>query len=161
MKKLKIYLDTTIVSYLYQLDTPDKMQDTLKLWELFKSGTYKAVLSDVTLREVNNCTEPKLSILTDYLNQIEYDVIIADEEAMIYADNIVHFGILTQKSFDDCTHIAAAVVSNCDIIASWNFKHIVNHKTIQGVKTISTANGYKDILIYTPTIIVEGESEDE
>lgn len=161
MKKLKVYLDTSIISYLYQQDAPDKMNDTIRLWALLKNGTYKAVLSDVTLREVNNCSEPKLSILTDYLNQIEYEFIIADDEAMSYADNIVHFGVLTQKSFDDCTHIAAAVVSNCDIIASWNFKHIVNHKTIQGVKTISTITGYKDILIYTPTIIVEGENANE
>ena len=27
MRKLKVYLDTSVVSYLYQLDTPEKMKD--------------------------------------------------------------------------------------------------------------------------------------
>lgn len=36
MKRLKVYLDTSVVSYLYQEDAPEKMQDTLSLWELFK-----------------------------------------------------------------------------------------------------------------------------
>ena len=26
MRKLKVYLDTSVVSYLYQLDTPEKMK---------------------------------------------------------------------------------------------------------------------------------------
>lgn len=36
MKRLKVYLDISVVSYLYQEDAPEKMQDTLSLWELFK-----------------------------------------------------------------------------------------------------------------------------
>lgn len=36
MCKLKVYLETSVVSYLYQLDTPEKMKDTLELWELFR-----------------------------------------------------------------------------------------------------------------------------
>ena len=35
MRKLKVYLDTSIVSYLDQQDAPDKMNETLRLWELF------------------------------------------------------------------------------------------------------------------------------
>lgn len=35
MKKLKVYLDTSVVSYLYQKDAYERMQDTLALWELF------------------------------------------------------------------------------------------------------------------------------
>ena len=35
LRKLKVYLDTSIVSYLDQQDAPDKMNETLRLWELF------------------------------------------------------------------------------------------------------------------------------
>ena len=41
---------------------------------------------------------------------------------------------MKQKSFDDCQHIAAALLAGCVIIISWNFKHIVNVKTVRGVK---------------------------
>ena len=35
-KKLKIYLDTSVVSYLQQEDVPEKMEITNRLWELFE-----------------------------------------------------------------------------------------------------------------------------
>jgi len=36
LRKLKVYLDTSIVSCLDQQDAPDKMNETLRLWELFR-----------------------------------------------------------------------------------------------------------------------------
>ena len=36
MIKLKIYLDTSVISHLQQEDVPEKMQETLELWEQFK-----------------------------------------------------------------------------------------------------------------------------
>jgi len=36
MPKPKIYLDTSIISHLHQLDVPEKMNDTLALWEDIK-----------------------------------------------------------------------------------------------------------------------------
>ena len=161
MKKLKIYLDTSVISHLDQQDAPEKMADTLKLWELFKTGKYEAVLSNITLEETYRCKEHKRLILMEYLNQIEYTVINTDLETIRIAEKFIDFGILRQKSFDDCTHIAAAIVSNCDVIVSWNFKHIVNHKTIQGVKVITTLEGYKDVVIYSPAFLIEEDNEDE
>ena len=38
-KKIKVYLDTTVVSYLWQLDAPVQMHQTLELWERFKEVT--------------------------------------------------------------------------------------------------------------------------
>lgn len=73
----------------------------------------------------------------------------------------INFGILKQKSFDDCRHIAAAIIAGCDIITSWNFKHIVNVKTVRGVKTITTLEGYKDLLIYPPSVLLEGDEDDD
>lgn len=38
MRKLKVYLDTSVISYLLQEDVPEKMADTRQLWEMFKNG---------------------------------------------------------------------------------------------------------------------------
>lgn len=54
------------------------------------------------------------------------------------AQQIIEMGILTKKSYDDCQHIGAAIVSECDCIISWNFKHIVNIKTIRGIRAITS-----------------------
>lgn len=59
IKKLKVYLDTSVVSYLYQEDAPEKMQDTLSLWELFKEGVYEVFVSDIVFREIDRFSEEK------------------------------------------------------------------------------------------------------
>ena len=59
MRKLKVYLDTSVVSHLMQEDVPAKMADTLQLWELFRKGIYEVYVSTVTLEEISDCPEPK------------------------------------------------------------------------------------------------------
>ena len=160
MRKLKVYLDTSVVSYLYQVDALEKMQNTLDLWELFKNKVYEVYISDIVIREISGCNEEKLKILLDYLDQIDYNIIETDEDTVELAGKFIDFGILKQKSFDDCQHIAAAILAGCDIITSWNFKHIVNVKTVRGVKVITTLEGYKDLLIYPPSVLIESEDDD-
>jgi predicted nucleic acid-binding protein len=157
MRKLKVYLDTSVISYLIQDDAPEKMEDTRKLWDMFKNGVYEVSLSTVTLHEIDNCSEPKKSNLWNLLNQIEYETYSVTEAALDVAHQIIDMGILTQKSFDDCQHIGVAVVNNCDCIISWNFKHIVNIKTIRGVRAITNLQGYKTIEIWSPSVLLESE----
>lgn len=160
MRKQKIYLDTSVVSYLYQEDAPEKMKDTLKLWEILKRGRYEVCISNIVMNEIYECGEEKLCILLEYLNQIDYTMVMVDEDTIELAGKFIDFGILRQKSFDDCQHISAAILAGCDIITSWNFKHIVNVKTARGVKTITTMEGYKDMLIYPPSALVEEDEDD-
>ena len=157
MNKLKIYLDTSVISYLAQEDAPDKMASTVKLWELFKTGKYKLFLSTVTLQEIYDCPEPKRSILYQYLSQIEYTVIDIVEMVSDIANQLVNMQVLPPKSYDDCQHIAAAVEQGCDCIVSWNFKHIVNIRTIRGVRAITNLKGYKPIEIINPSVLLESE----
>ncbi|MCM1284257.1 MAG: hypothetical protein NC180_02290 [Muribaculaceae bacterium] len=161
MERLKVYLDTSVVSYLDQEDAPEKMQDTLALWELFKKNIYEVYVSDIVFREIDRCSEEKLNILLDYLNQIEYNEVETDSNTIKLAEKFIDFGILKKKSFDDCQHIAAAIIAGCDVIISWNFKHIVNVKTVKGVKVITTLEGYKDLLIYPPSVLLEEGDDDE
>ncbi len=158
---LKIYLDTSVISYLYQLDTIEKMKETLDFWELLKRGYYEVYISDIVMNEISRCNEEKLKILLSYLQQIDYNIIETNEDIIELAEKIIDFKILKEKNFDDCQHIAAAILAGCDIITSWNFKHIVNVKTICGVKVITTAEGYKDLLIYPPSELLKGVEVNE
>lgn len=157
MRKLKVYLDTSVVSYLSQEDAPERMKDTLELWKDFVNGKYDIYLSQVTIDEIGKCSEPKRDILFDYLTDIEYTKLEINAEIVELAQKIIDMGILRPKSFDDCQHIAAAVVNNCDCIISWNFKHIVNIKTIRGVRAITNLEGYKGIDIINPSVLLESE----
>jgi len=140
---------------LYQLDVPEKMNDTLTFWEDLKRGKYSAFTSITTITEIADCREPKRSILEKYLSEIDFTLISLNSEIELLADKIIEQGILTRKSYDDCIHIASAVIADCDLVASWNFKHMVNIKTINGVRAVNLLNGYKPIDIYTPSMLFE------
>ena len=156
---MKVYLDTSIISHLDHEDVPDKMAETKALWKLFQSGKFDVFLSTITLEEIDECPEPKRTKLLDYLKQIDYSLIEVGEETDRLAQRIIEMGILKPKSYDDCQHIASAVIAGCDCIASWNFKHLVNIKTIRGVRAITNLEGYKPIEIVSPSALLESEDE--
>lgn len=157
MRKLKVYLDTSVISHLLQEDVPEKMADTRQLWEMFQNEVYEVCLSTVTLQEIDDCAEPKRSCLWEYLNQIKYETYDVTDNVLRVARQIIDMGVLTKKSFDDCQHIGVAVVNDCDCIISWNFKHIVNIKTIRGIRAITNLEGYRSIEIWSPSVLLESE----
>lgn len=154
---MKVYLDTSVISYLDQKDALERMKETQDMWEFFKKGQYEVYISDVVVYEIKKCSMEKREILLDYLDQIVYNIIETDENTVSLAEKFIDFGVLKRKSYDDCRHIAAAVLAGCDIIISWNFKHIVNVKTIEGVKAVTTYEGYKDLMIYPPSALLREE----
>jgi predicted nucleic acid-binding protein len=155
MKKLKLYLDTSVISHLDQKDAPEKVAETRLLWDKIKAGKF-----DVDFLELDDCDEQKRKTLYDYLKQIVYTKVETGNRATAIANRFVDLGILKQTSFDDCRHIANAIVSGCDAIVSWNFKHIVNVKTQKGVKAVALLEGYTDLLIVTPTFLIGGDEND-
>ena len=59
---------------------------------------------------------------------------------------------------DDATHIAMAILSNSNMILSWNFKHLVNYNTINGIRQICFKNHLSRIIdICSPYVLLENE----
>jgi len=159
MRKLKLYLDTSTISHLFAEDTPDKMNDTHNLWLDLTSGKYDVFISPVVIEEINKCPEPRQSMMFEKLNQLKFQALKETNEIYLLADEYIKGGVLREKSRDDCLHIAYAVVYNCDAIVSWNFKHLVNFKTINKIRVVNTIHMYKEIGIISPTMLIEGEEE--
>ena len=61
MSNWKVYLDTSVVSYLDQQDAPEKMEETRRFWKLLQKGEYDVYISDVVIREINNNTPKNLT----------------------------------------------------------------------------------------------------
>ncbi len=157
LKKLKIYLDTSVISHLDAPDTPDKMNDTLKLWEDIKAGLYEIYISDLTIAELDRCSEPKRTGMLSSLLDIEYIEINQDEKSKELSQLYFDVGGLPPKSKEDAAHIAIASVNDCDIILSWNFKHIVNYRAITAVEDVNIKKRYKNIRILSPTMLLNEE----
>ncbi len=158
LKKLKLYLDTSVISYLFADDATDKMADTNIMWKDCVDNKYDLYLSTVTIEELQKCSEPKRSKMTEKLKEISFQVLSETDEINELANEYIKNEVLTQRSMDDCKHIAFEVVNNCDVIVSWNFKHLVNFKTINKVKVVNAIQHYKEISIISPSMIM-GEGE--
>ena len=157
MKKIKLYLDTSVISHLDAPDTPEKMADTLALWEDLKVGKYDIVISDVVLDEIKHCEEPKRTFMGTNLAELKPFIVVKNQEATELANEYVKRHILSQKNFDDCMHIALSVINHCDYLVSWNFRHLVNIHTLTGVKVVNALNNYQEIFIISPNMLIYKE----
>lgn len=160
-KKIRIYLDTSVISYLDQKDSPLKMQETQEVWEILKSDNYEVVVSSIALVEISECSKEKVEKLTEYLSEIDYIDYYADKDTEELANLVIQENILKPKSRDDALHIASAILSDSDIILSWNFKHLVNIETINGVRKICFNRNFNKIIdIYSPNILLKKEDDE-
>lgn len=153
----RVYLDTSAVSYLSQEDSPEYTAVTRKFWEAAKDGKLSLYLSDVTLEELYRCPEPKRTTLFDFLQQVPYTQITAMECPGIgdIVQSIRDLGIFPKRSDADVLHVAVALYAQVDIIASWNFKHLTNRSTVEGVRSLTVGKYNSHIDILTPGKIME------
>lgn len=157
MRKLKIYLDTSVISHLQQEDVPEKMKETRELWEQFKTRSdIEILISDLVVRELYRCKEPKRSFLFDEMSHLQYTLIKTTVEEKQLANTYLCNGVLKEKSIDDLTHIASATLNDCHYIVSWNFKHFVNPKTIKTVNLINQSLNLPPVSIFSPSMMLGG-----
>lgn len=73
------------------------------------------------------------------------------DKAIYLADKYVQENVVGKTSIEDCRHIAIATLNNADILASWNFKHIVNVNRIRGYNSVNYKYGHKRLEIRNTT----------
>ena len=79
------------------------------------------------------------------------------DEIIQLATEYIDENVVGQTSFDDCIHIATATLHRVDLLASWNFRHIVNIRRIRGYNSINLKNGYPILEIRSPKDIIDYE----
>ena len=159
MRKLRIYLETSAISHLDAPDVPDKMADTKLFWQDLQAEKYDVYISSVVVSELEKTSEPKRTFMLDQIKSLNIQLLAESDEALALGKEYLRQGVLTPKSKDDCLHIAYAVVYQCDVIISWNFKHMVNYRTIDRVRIVNAINRYREIAICSPTMMLEEKSE--
>jgi len=155
MKKLRVYLDTSVYNFAIDDSVPEERMFTLKLIEEIKGGRYEVFISEVAILEINRAPEQRAVRLKDMIEQVNPENIELNQEAQELAKEYIEQGIIPKRYENDALHIAVATVHDLDVIISWNFEHIVKMKTKRQVNAINTLLGYKGIDIYTPREVVE------
>jgi hypothetical protein len=64
---------------------------------------------------------------------------------------------VSSKWADDALHVATATVTDCALIISWNFKHIVHFQKIPLYNAINIANGFRAIAIHSPLEVLNDD----
>lgn len=158
MRKLALYLDTSVISFALSEDVSDDDRNiTLKLIEEINKGRYEGFISDVVIRELGSTRDAvKRGKLLKLVENMKINEVLAvDEESDRVADKYIEEGIIPAVYRDDALHIALTSVEGLDILVSWNFRHLVKHKTRVEVTGVNTLLGYKPIDICTPWEVIE------
>ena len=144
--KTKVYLDTSVISALFDERTPERMTMTSILWS--KLSDYEVFISELVLEELERAAEhvrdKMFSAIKDFI------VLKISKEAEELAQIYVKQGIFPEKYFDDALHVALASVSQIGILLSWNFTHLVKLKTRRMVSIVNLAENIMPVEIASP-----------
>lgn len=150
----RIYLDTSVFGGYF--DSEFEIWTKI-LFNKIAEGEYRVVYSKLVDIELSNAPE-KVKKLVKNLSIDQLELVQISNEAILLADQYLKENVVGKTSRSDCLHIALATLNNVDILASWNFKHIVNVNRIRGYNSVNYKFGHKILEIRTPREILEYEN---
>ncbi|MBP9082824.1 MAG: PIN domain protein [Bacteroidia bacterium] len=151
----RIYIDTSVVGGFFD----DEFKEaTNMLFLRLENKEIKFVVSDLLDLELIIAPAHVRELLfrypADFFERVELS-----EEAMILAKTYIDEKVVGKTSIEDCRHIALDTIYKVDVLASWNFKHIVNLDKIKGYNSVNLRLGYPMIEIRSPKDLVKYEEE--
>jgi predicted nucleic acid-binding protein len=150
MKPYRVYLDTSVLGGVFDAEFEE---DTRALLEQVRSGTLRPVVSEQVELELKGAPSEVQDLLDELLASGAEDIRLS-AEAEDLADIYVTEGVVTMKYRADALHIALATLANVDVLVSWNFKHIVNLRRIQGFNGVNLKYGYGTLEIRSPREVI-------
>jgi len=158
MKKLKLYLDTSVWNFYYADDAPEKRDATKQFFENLRAGIYEIYSSVVVIREIENADEATMTRLASLMNQYAPILLELNEEIDAMADIYLDAGIVPLKKRDDALHIAVSTFHEMDALISWNYKHLANLNKKEKVRAVNILHGYlKELEMITPLEVIGDE----
>ena len=148
--KQRIYIDTSVVGGYFD---EEFKEDTLPLFDRLEKGEIIFVVSDLLDLELINAPQKVGELLHNYSIEKFYRIELT-EEAILLADTYIAEKVVGRTSLEDCRHIAMATIHKVDVLASWNFKHIVNLDKIKGYNSVNLKLGYQMIEIRSPKDLI-------
>ena len=150
MKRQRIYIDTSIVGGFFDVEFE---KETKMLFQRLENKEIIFVTSDLLFDELEDAPPQVKNLLNNYDKNSLENVVAADEVREL-ANKYIAENVVGKTSLDDCMHIAFATINKVDILASWNFRHIVNITRINGYNAVNLKNGYQTLEIRNPKDLV-------
>ena len=151
--KPRIYVDTSVIGGC--LDEEFR-EPSCRLIEKCARGEMTLVVSSVTLEELEAAPRAVRNVLRsiplENLERVE-----VTEEVQNLADRYIESSALAEPMRTDAEHIAAATVAGVDVLASWNFRHMVNLWRIRMYNAVNRRMGYPPVDMRSPKELVNEE----
>ncbi|MDD5092653.1 MAG: PIN domain-containing protein [Candidatus Wallbacteria bacterium] len=159
MRRLKIYLDTSVINFFDAPDSPVYMALTKEFFEKHLEN-YDVFISDVVVLEITRTPVLKrknaLMGLIRKFNLKIFDSLNAEIEQL--ADRYISAGVIPENKLNDALHIAFSTYFEFDILLSWNFRHLSNVRKQIAINTINRSEGYlKTLLLLNPMEVIGDE----
>jgi predicted nucleic acid-binding protein len=150
MKKLRVYIDTSVIGGCFD---EEFSADSQALLDLARNGDIVLIVSDLLVAELERAPEQVKNVYA-VLPVHAMERVNADEETDRLRKAYLAAGVVGPSSYDDALHVATATSARCDLIVSWNFKHIVHFDKIRGYNAVNILEGYQTIAIHSPKEVV-------
>ena len=150
--KPKVYIETTIVSYLIARPSRDLIvaahqQITREWWDL-RRMEFDLFVSRLVIQEASagdqEAAQRRLAELDPIL------LLAFTEDALSLAGDLARRGILPETAAANALHIAVAAVHGMDYLLTWNCRHIANARMRHVVEATCALRGYEPPVICTP-----------
>jgi predicted nucleic acid-binding protein len=159
MKPKRIYLETSIISYLAARRSRDLVisawqEITREFWDKHRSR-YRLHTSELVVEECRmgdaEAVRSRLALLRGIPE------IPVDSTARNLASALLAKGVLPPKAAIDALHIAVAAAGGMDYLLTWNCRHLNNPVIKPRVRSICIGGGYSCPEICTPFELTEGD----
>lgn len=147
-KKIKVYLDTSVISALFDERNPERKSLTEDFFNQIED--FEPYVSEITIAEIERTLEIDLkSKMKESI--LQFSILSLTDDIEWLAKEYIHYGAVPENYAEDAYHIAIAAINEIDFLLSWNFKHIVRRRTRDVVKMVNTLNRLSQIEIMTPS----------
>lgn len=151
----RIYIDTYIIGGYFDEEFKEVTQ---VFFQQLLADDFIFIVSDLLDLELLNAPTRVRDLLSQYPPE-HFERVVLTQEAADLADRYITEKVVGKTSLTDCRHIALATLSRVDVLASWNFKHIVNLQRIKGYNSVNLRLGYQLLEIRSPKDLISYENE--
>jgi predicted nucleic acid-binding protein len=149
-KEMRVYVDTSVFGGVFD-DEFDIVSQ--RFFNQVKRKEFILVTSAVVNEELKKAPE---EVRFFFLEMLPYSEIIEiTQETLDLRNAYLKAEIVSPKYTNDALHVAMATIAQCDIILSWNFKHIVHFNKIPLYNAVNILNGYNRISIFSPWEVIK------
>lgn len=145
--KLRVYLDTSVLSALYDDRVTGRRSETEEFWR--RRNQFEIATSELAQEELEQTPDlSRRALLRQLLVDVTVHAISTDMRDL--ATSYLGAGTFTAVTYNDALHVAAAVLTHQDVLLSWNFKHLVNRRRRAQINEKNISLGLPTIEIVAP-----------